>query len=260
MLDRPQGGDLIARAGRVEMASVRSRTANKPPVLALADGFVRYLDKERQFAVVVKPAGVVTGAALREAIFFAVGDTTRRRESASDLVGAVLRRPVAVHRLDKVTGGLVVVALTEAAVQALSEQFRRRDVRKTYRARVEGCLEVTREVMRTPVDGRAAETEVEVVSSGEGWTEVLLSPRTGRRHQLRVHMKQLGHPILFDTMYGASEVHPVLGENGICLWAEEIAFRHPTDGHLIEVRVDPQRDLFVNIEHMARTLGDKETK
>lgn len=247
VLDRPQSGDLIARAARVEMASVRARIANKMPELAMVDGFVRYVDEERQCAVVVKPAGVTTGAALREAIFFAVGDSTRRQESATAVVGAVLRRPVAVHRLDKVTGGLVMVALTEVAVQSLSEQFQRRDVRKTYRARVEGCLEVEREVVRAPVDGRAAETVVVVVGSGEGWTEVLLSPRTGRRHQLRVHMKGLGHPILFDTMYGAKEVHPVLGEKGICLWAEEIAFRHPTDGRRVEVKADPPSHLFVDL-------------
>lgn len=246
VLDRPEGGDLIARAARVEMASVRSRFANRPPALALEDGFVRYLDDERQFAVVVKPAGMTMGTELREAIFFAVGDTTRRAAPSRHNVESVLRRPVAVHRLDKVTGGLVVVALTERAVRSLSNQFQRREVRKTYRARVEGRLLMSQGIVRKPVDGRAAETQVVVVEEGNEWTEVLLSPKTGRRHQLRVHMKGLGHPILFDTTYGAKEAHPVFGEGGICLWAEKISFRHPTDGSLIEVSTEPRSSLFAD--------------
>lgn len=243
VLDRPRSQDVIARFSRVEMSSVKTRFANNSPALALQDDFVRFLDKERQIAVVVKPTGT-SMRELREAIFFAVGDRSRRQEGSSQVTGAVLRRPVAVHRLDKVTGGLVVVALTDTAVRSLSQQFERREVCKTYRARVEGNLPVNQGTVRASVNSRPAETHFVVTDGGRDWTEVVLTPKTGRRHQLRVHMKELGHPILCDKLYGAKEIHPLFGQRRICLWAEKIAFRHPQDGRIIEVKADPPSSLF----------------
>lgn len=154
VLDRPHSGDLIARAARTEMASVRSRFSKKQPPLALQPDFVKFIDPKGHFAVVVKPPGVEIGKEFREATFFAVGDTIRRDETLTRQVGPVLRRPVAVHRLDKVTGGLVIVALTEKAVRSLSSQFQRREVSKTYRARVEGHLASREKLISEPVDGK----------------------------------------------------------------------------------------------------------
>lgn len=244
VLYQPQGGDVVVRAARTEMASVRSRLANKPPSLAQQHGFVKHLDVKRHFAIVVKPPGIEIGKEFREATFFAVGDTRRRDDGATQEVGPVLRRPVAVHRLDKVTGGLVVVALTEKAIRSFSSQFARREVSKTYRARVEGQLPFSEKIVRGIIGGRDAETHIVVVEKHRECTEVLLSPISGRKHQLRIHMKELGHLILFDMTYGSKKEHPTFGTGGICLWAERIALRHPVDGHLIEVTAKPDIALF----------------
>ena len=157
-------------------------------------------------------------------------------------VQAVFPTALLVHRLDRDTSGVMIFALTPHAQRHLGLQFEKRQVKKTYVARVWGEMrEKTGTVdlplcvdwpnrprqMVDPVNGRAAQTDWRVVRAGVGETRVRLMPRTGRSHQLRVHMKEIGHPILGDPFYaeGAARDYPRL-----MLHSETLQFRHPDGG------------------------------
>jgi 23S rRNA pseudouridine1911/1915/1917 synthase len=151
-----------------------------------------------------------------------------------------LSKPRPVHRLDAATGGLLVVAKTRTAEVGLKQSFADRTCRKRYKALLVGKLEPSTGECRVPMGGKEAHTKYEVnkyVRSADplakdGWITVVdLYPITGRRHQLRKHMKALRHPIWGDVRYGQFSVprsidseHPY---SRLCLWAIEINFPHP---------------------------------
>ncbi|MFC3628743.1 pseudouridine synthase [Paracoccus angustae] len=147
-----------------------------------------------------------------------------------------------VHRLDQDTSGVMVFGLTPHAQRSLSKQFEDRKVKKTYAARVAGRLEPKTGRVDLPLivdwpnrprqkvdheQGRPALTEWRVIRASDDETRVRLFPLTGRSHQLRVHMAQIGHPILGDPLYaaGAAADHPRL-----MLHAESLRLRHPDSG------------------------------
>lgn len=148
-----------------------------------------------------------------------------------------------VHRLDRDTSGVMVFALTRHAQRELSAQFEARKTKKAYRARLWGHLEPKEGTVDLPlivdwpnrprqhvdhVNGKPAQTGWKVLGHDEdGTTRVRLFPLTGRSHQLRVHMMELGHPILGDPLYaeGPARDHPRL-----MLHAESLRFNHPETG------------------------------
>lgn len=147
-----------------------------------------------------------------------------------------------VHRLDRDTSGVMIFALTPHAQRHLGLQFENRQTKKTYVARVWGEMADKTGTVDLPLivdwpnrplqmvdheNGRAAVTDWRVVRVGGGETRVRLMPKTGRSHQLRVHMLALGHPILGDPFYatGAARDHPRL-----MLHSETLQFRHPDGG------------------------------
>lgn len=153
-----------------------------------------------------------------------------------------------VHRLDRDTSGVMVFALTPHAQRHLGLQFEKRQVKKSYIARVAGRLEPNTGTVDLPLivdwpnrprqkvcheTGRAAQTDWRVLRATEEETRVRLLPKTGRSHQLRVHMLALGHPILGDPFYasGVARDHPRL-----MLHAEELRLRHPDGGKGIKIR------------------------
>lgn len=147
-----------------------------------------------------------------------------------------------VHRLDMDTSGVMVFALTPHAQRHLGLQFEKRQTKKTYVARVWGQMtEKTGEVdlplivdwrnrplqMVDHENGKPAQTEWRVLRVGDGETRVRLYPRTGRSHQLRVHMLALGHPILGDPFYAKG---PARDFPRLMLHAEALRLRHPDGG------------------------------
>lgn len=148
-----------------------------------------------------------------------------------------------VHRLDRDTSGLLVVARDADTHRELSRQFHDREVEKSYVALVLGHPaqdggEINLPLRYDPptkprhvVDhelGQPALTLWRVIERGEGFTRVALTPHTGRSHQLRVHMLNLGHPILGDSLYAPAEAAPV--GSRLCLHAETLGFVHPVHG------------------------------
>ena len=162
-------------------------------------------------------------------------------------VQAAFPEALPVHRLDRDTSGVMVFALTPHAQRHLGLQFERRQLRKTYVARVQGRLEPRQGTVDLPlvvdwpnrplqhVDherGREAITDWRVLRASDEESRVRLTPRTGRSHQLRVHMRELGHPILGDPFYaaGPAREHPRL-----MLHAEALRLRHPDGGRGVTI-------------------------
>lgn len=150
-----------------------------------------------------------------------------------------------VHRLDMDTSGVMVLGRSKRAISGLGIQFEKRQTKKTYVARVFGEIaeDFGRVDLPLAVDwenkprqrvdfehGRAAQTDWTVLSREQGVTRVKLVPRTGRTHQLRVHMLAIGHPILGDQFYATGEA--LAGASRLQLHAEELSFAHPADGKM----------------------------
>lgn len=156
---------------------------------------------------------------------------------ASSIVADRFGSVLIVHRLDMDTSGLMVFARSAEAQRSLSGQFERRQIDKSYEALVEGALSedagtidaaiakysLNRPLRHLDPDGREAITHWRAVDRTQDWTRVLLRPETGRSHQLRLHMKSLGHPILGDVFYGDETSHERL-----CLHAKSLTFSHPS--------------------------------
>jgi 23S rRNA pseudouridine1911/1915/1917 synthase len=126
-------------------------------------------------------------------------------------------RPGIVHRLDKDTSGVIIASYDDAALAFLADQFKARTVEKTYAAVVQGTPKEPRGIVEAPITrdsrdrkrftvsagrGKSALTRYRVIRSWGAYSLLLLRPRTGRTHQLRVHLRHLGHPILGDSIYG----------------------------------------------------------
>jgi len=170
-------------------------------------------------------------------------------------------RPGIVHRLDRDTSGVLLVARTAAALEALARQFRARTIEKVYLAVVRGHPGAAsgtidraigrhrRERKRMSVHsrrGRAAVTRWTALERLAGATLVRLEPETGRTHQLRVHLAALGHPIVGDRVYGArraGRLDTPLAFPRQALHAAEIRFDHPSRGTRVVVRSGLPRDL-----------------
>jgi tRNA pseudouridine32 synthase/23S rRNA pseudouridine746 synthase len=199
------------------------------------------LHEDHEIVVVDKPAGLLSvpgrGAHLADCLLARVQ--------------AAFPMALLVHRLDRDTSGVMVFALSPHAQRHLGLQFEKRQVKKTYVARVAGRLEPRTGTVDLPLvvdwpnrprqkvcheTGRRAVTGWRVQRRDAGETRVRLMPKTGRSHQLRVHMQALGHPILGDPFYadGPARDHPRL-----MLHSEELRLRHPDGGAGHSFRATP---------------------
>ena len=169
-------------------------------------------------------------------------------------------RPGIVHRLDKDTSGLMVVAKTHAAHRTLSDQIKARQVTKGYLALACGTLSPSRGQIDAPIfrdprhrkrmavvlGGREARTSYRVLESIGGHSLVEVYLETGRTHQVRVHLAHLGHPLLGDAVYGRSS--PLLARH--FLHAHHLGFRHPATGEAAEFRSGLPEDLAEVVEQL----------
>lgn len=196
------------------------------------------LHEDAHLVVVNKPAGLLSvpgrGAHLADCLLVRVQ--------------AVFPDALLIHRLDRDTSGVIVFALTAHAQRHVSMQFEKRSTKKSYVARVDGLLEPNTGVVDLPLivdwpnrplqkvcheTGKPAVTEWRVTKRDEHETRVRLTPKTGRSHQLRVHMLALGHPILGDPLYatGSALEHPRM-----MLHSEELRLKHPESGKSMKFR------------------------
>ena len=250
-----RGGEQIEIVGEVE----------RPPLRAIAEDIpldVVYEDED--LAVINKPAGMMVHAG---------AGPTESQHNRGTLVNALLHRfgalsnvggelrPGIVHRLDKETSGLIIVAKNDSAHRILGEEFSARRVKKTYIALVNGWPKKDRATISASISrdavrrsrmttrrsgGRAAVTHYEVersIDSQYGKFSLLkVKIESGRTHQIRVHLASIGHPVVGDTLYGAPREIPrksgtPLSLNRNFLHAAELQFAHPRDGKDLDFSV-----------------------
>jgi len=183
--------------------------------------------------VITHPTPSITSGTLVNAIMYHCKDLQG--------IGGELR-PGIVHRLDKDTSGVIVVAKNDKAHQSLSNQFKERVTEKVYAAIVHGIIKkdygtievslARNPVVRTkiaPLDwGKHALTYYRVLRRFDFATLVFAYPKTGRTHQIRVHMKYIGHPLLGDELYGKGSKDQIYGAKRQMLHALKLSFYHPS--------------------------------
>jgi len=244
--------------GRVERAShtvragdaVEIEPAEPPPLHATPEAIpLAILYEDADVAAVDKPAGMVVhaGAGVHSGTLV---NALLHRFGALSGVGGVLR-PGIVHRLDRFTSGVLLVAKNDLAHRHLAAQFSGRQIEKTYLALVHGTVKgesgrIERPITRDPVRrtrmtarlnaGRSAFTEYRVAARLKGFTLLEVRIGTGRTHQIRVHLSSIGHPVAGDSLYGAPTNVPGMPPLGrYFLHAHRIRFRQPSTGEEITV-------------------------
>ena len=235
--DRVKAGDRV----RVTMREPRAIEA-QPQEIPLD---IRYEDDD--LLVVNKPKGMVVHPApgnpdntLVNALLYHCG------ASLSGINGMI--RPGIVHRIDKDTSGLLVVAKNDFAHASLARQIKEHTFTREYSAVVHGRLKEPSGTVDAPIGrhptkrkqmavtdchSRNAVTHYETVAELDGFTQIRVRLETGRTHQIRVHMAYIGHPVAGDPVYGPKKSAP--GLDGQCLHAGLIGFCHPRDGRYLEV-------------------------
>lgn len=251
---RLRGGEEIAVSVPAPVA-YEAQAEDIPLDIVYEDDDLLVVNKPK--GMVVHPAaGNYTGT-LVNALLAHCGD------SLSGINGVM--RPGIVHRIDKDTSGLLMVAKNDLAHRSLAEQIKAHSFTRLYEAVVVGRLRddegtVNAPVGRHPVhrkkmavterNSKPAVTHYEVIARYAGYTHIRVRLETGRTHQIRVHMAYLGHPVAGDTVYGGGR--PPAGLQGQCLHARVIGFRHPRDGRYIELS-SPLPPYFTAF---LRTLGE----
>lgn len=216
------------------------------------------LHEDDQLLVVDKPAGLVVHPAPGHPSGTLVNALLGRQTPLSSVAGPF--KPGIVHRLDKDTSGLLVVAKTDAAHRALAGQFAAGEVKRVYLAVVQGRVEQDEGTIEAPIgrhpirrqkmavrydSPRRALTRYRVRRRFQTATWLELFPQTGRTHQLRVHLKHLGHPLLGDARYGVQGGFPRQA-----LHAHRLGLRHPGAGKWVEFESPLPTDLSCLIEQL----------
>ena len=235
--------------------------AEPPPLRAEPEDLpLEILYEDPAVIAINKPAGMVvhSGAGVHSGTL--VNAVLHRFGKLSGVAGDL--RPGIVHRLDRFTSGVILVARTDAAHRDLAAQFSSRTVEKTYLALVHGRAKAERGRIATPIArdparrtrmtaklarGRAASTEYRVLKRFEKLTLLEVKIGTGRTHQIRVHLASIKHPVVGDKLYGA----PASPLGRFFLHAHKISFKAPTSGDSVTV-IAP---LAPELEEFLKTLS-----
>jgi 23S rRNA pseudouridine1911/1915/1917 synthase len=198
-------------------------------------------------------------------------------EGALSTIGGK-ERPGLVHRLDKETSGVMIVAKTDEAHRSLTAQFKAHTITRQYEALVwgrvkkaEGLIELAigrdskerKKFSARTLRPKASATAFQVLRRlGTVATRVALFPKTGRTHQIRVHLASLGHPVLGDTTYGgrkASMIGDLVVER-VMLHAKTLGFRHPSTGQYLEFSTPCPHDMEAIVAAVERQVADPRAK
>ena len=229
------------------------------PVALQAEAIpVTIIYEDADLIVVNKPAGLVVHPALGHRTGTLVNALLAKYPDLGDLSQAepdAEQRPGVVHRLDRDTSGLLVVARTDLALRHLRRQFKDRTVQKTYLALVVGRPEAPEGLIDVPlgrdphhrqkfaplVDGKPARTRFRLVEEVGEYSLLEVDLETGRTHQIRVHFAWLGCPIVGDTVYGPKKNPPGLDRQFLHAW--RLAFEHPRHGRDLTFEAPLDRQL-----------------
>jgi len=171
-------------------------------------------------------------------------------------------RPGIVHRLDRETSGVIIVAKQAAVLQALQQQFRNREVEKVYLALVHGRVQPPEGIIEVPIgrhpedrqrlaplaDGKYARTRYRAVEYLDGYTLIEVYPYTGRTHQIRVHFSWFGHPVVGDDVYGRRGEHLLDDRHFLHAW--RLRCVHPVSGEDLSLEARVPQDLSDFLERL----------
>lgn len=204
--------------------------------------------EDSDVAVVNKPQGMVVHPAAGHASGTLVNAIMYHIKDLSSINGVI--RPGIVHRIDKDTSGLLMIAKNDKAHESLAAQLKDKTSKRRYLAIVHGEIANDKGTIEAPIGrnlkdrkkqavvsgGKPAVTHFEVLERFYGYTLIALRLETGRTHQIRVHMNYIGHPVAGDPLYGPNKT--LTPNKGQFLHAETLGFDHPTTGEFMEFQVD----------------------
>jgi 23S rRNA pseudouridine1911/1915/1917 synthase len=267
---RPAKGSHRVRNGERIQVQIQPR----PPLRAEAESIpLDILYEDEDVIAVNKPAGMTVHAGAGTSRGTLVNALLGRGQALAQ--GGEALRPGIVHRLDKDTSGVILVAKNDAAHAKLSEAFRQREVKKTYIALVQGLLKedqgmIDLAIARDPkrrtrmtarrsivlTHAREARTDWRVLARLDTASLLEVQLHTGRTHQIRVHFSALRHPVVGDTLYGAAAqlrigktTLPMLHRN--FLHAAKLGFAQPRTGAWIDLRAPLPEDLRTFVQQLA---------
>jgi len=235
-------GRVVKRSFQLASGDRVSAIIPPSPPLPLAEDIpLNIVYEDSDLLVIDKPAGLIVHPTPSRPSHTLVNAILARYPHLADMSST---RPGIVHRLDKNTSGLMVVAKNEAAQQNLSAQIKARSVVKRYLVLVAGHLSPERGIVEAPIGrhlrdrklmavvsgGREARTQYRVVRYLDNYALLEVTPETGRTHQIRVHLGAIGHPVVGDEVYGVRS--PFLGRQFI--HAHQLGFRLPSTGEYVE--------------------------
>lgn len=252
----------VAKAGyALKVGDLVRADVPEPRELDLTPSEVRVpiVYQDEDIAVVDKPQGMVVHPAPGSPSDTLVNSLLSQLDSLSGINGVV--RPGIVHRLDKDTSGLLVIAKNDAAHVSLQQQIASKTARRTYVALVDGVVakdegRIENHLDRSSRDrklyavsrngsGRLAVTDFQVLRRYPNYTLMRFDLQTGRTHQIRVHAKHIGHPVVGDAAYGGSDK---FGLHGQLLHACKLTLTHPRTGQEMTFRA-PLPDYFARVLH-----------
>ena len=231
-----RGGECVTVFER-EIIDIEAKPQDIPLDICYEDDDLLVINKA--VGMVVHPAAGNPDGTLVNALLFHCGD------SLSGING--VHRPGIVHRLDKDTSGLMVVAKNDAAHTSLAEQIKEHSAFRTYHAVIHGHLKESSGTVNAPIgrhktdrkkmavtyqNSREAITHYRVIEEYSGFSYIECKLETGRTHQIRVHMAHLGHPIVGDEVYGKGR--NAMGLSNQCLHSKCIEFTHPKTGERLK--------------------------
>ncbi|MCR5265667.1 MAG: RluA family pseudouridine synthase [Cyanobacteria bacterium RUI128] len=202
---------------------------------------------DENIAIVNKPSGMLTHPTSAEKNGTLVNALLYKYGSLSDINGVY--RPGILHRLDRNTSGLLIIAKHNTAHEKYAQMIKDREIEKHYRAvvkgRIDGNLVINEPIGRsksqpnkmcvTP-DGKPSLTEVAVIEQFENATYIDVNLKTGRTHQIRVHLSHAGHPVFNDTLYGFGKMKIKTEEQ--VLQSYKLKFINPFNGNMIDLQID----------------------
>ena len=230
--------------------------------------------EDKDIIVINKPPGIVVHPAAGNAQGTLVNALLHHCRDLSGIGGSI--RPGVVHRLDKDTSGLIVFAKNDAAHLNIAKQLKNREVKKIYLALVHGEVKndsglIDAPMGRHPVHrkkmavissnsqkGREALTYYKVIKRYKGYTLVELDLKTGRTHQIRVHLSYIGHPVVGDSTYSKKKDEIVASRQ--LLHASRLSFHHPITGKYLEFKSDVPGDMEKVLEGLVENKSGENAK
>ena len=258
---RKKSGFEVREGDVIELVLPEPKTLDVEPN---ADIKLDIVYEDEHFAVINKPQGMV----VHPASSYTKNDTLVNAlladlDKLSSINGVI--RPGIVHRLDKDTSGLIVVAKTDEAHKSLASQIEKKSARRIYYGLCDGNFKEDAGTIDAPIarnkrdrkkmgidpDGRRAVTHYQVLERFGKYTLVRFELETGRTHQIRVHSSHIHHPIVGDEVYGGSTA---LYKNGQLLHARQLVLAHPITGETMKFEADLPEYYLVVLEKLRKML------